>query len=401
MIPKQTHVNYGRSFISVLPASQDRASAIPFSLKMNGHTISNDQAISEHFNKFFRSIGSNLADKLTNLHQIHLPQYLEKHVSSSIYLDVPNLSEIMNAIQALSLNKAIGHDNIPPYYLRIAPSILASYLQIFINFCFTNGVFPETCAIAKIVSIFKKGERENSSNYRLISILTCFSKILEQIIHKRLISFIIKHGIIQHTQYGFQRSVSTNHALVDVVTPSFENIDNNMHTGLIFLDLTTAFDTVNHEVLLHKLDHYGIRCQSNNLLRAFLKRKQYVSINGSNFSLLYNDHGVAQGSTLGPLLILIYINDLPHSVNCIPRLFSDDACLVFLAPTPTQLSSITNKDLDNISQWLNSNKLNVNPSKSDALIIPPKLNKPPPTIDLLLNNSSILISNSAKYCIWA
>ena len=170
-----------------------------------------------------------------------------------------------------------------------------------------------------------------------------------------------------------------------------------MYTGLIFLDLTKVFDTVNHEVLLHKLDHYGIRGQSNNLLRAFLKRKQYVSINSSNSSLLTNDHGVAQGSTLGPLLFLNYINDLPHSVNCIPRLFADDTCLVFSAPTPTQLSAIMNKDLDNISKWLYSNKLTVNPSKSNALIIPPKLNKHPPMIDLSLNNSSILIGNSAKY----
>ena len=96
-------------------------------------------------------------------------------------------------------------------------------------------------------------------------------------------------------------------------------------------------------------------------------------------------------------MFLIYINDLPHSVNCIPRLFADDTCLVFLAPTPTQLSAIINKDLDNIAKWLYSHKLTVNPSKSNALIIPPKLNKPPPTIDLSLNNSSVLISNSAKY----
>ena len=197
-----------------------------------------------------------------------------------------------------------------------------------------------------------------------------------------MISFFDKHGIIQHTQYGFQLNVSTNHALVDVVTQSFENINNTMYTGLIFLDLTKAFDTVNHEILLHKLDHYGIRGQSNNLLHAFLKRKQYVSINGSNSSLLTNDHEVAQGSTQGPLLFLIYINDLPHSVNCIPRLFADDTCLVFSASTPAQLSAIMNKDLDNISKWLYSNKLTgtVNLSKSNALIIPSKLNKPHPRL---------------------
>ena len=101
--------------------------------------------------------------------------------------------------------------------------------------------------------------------------------------------FLTNDTIRPSLQYGFQRNVSTSHALADVVTQSFENVNNNMYTGLIFLDLTKAFDTVNHEILLHKLDHYGIRGQSNNLLRAFLKRKQYVSINGSNSSLLTND----------------------------------------------------------------------------------------------------------------
>ena len=197
-------------------ASQDRASAIPLSLKMNGRTITSDQAISKHFNEYFCSIGANLADKFNQSAPNPLPQYLKQSVSPSIYLDVPNLSEIIKAIRALSLDKAIGHDNIPPYYFRIASSILAPHLQIFIDFCFINGVFPETCTIAKIVPIFKKSERENPFNYRPISILTCFFKILEQIMHKRLISFLDKHGIIQHTQYGFQRNVSTIHALVDV-----------------------------------------------------------------------------------------------------------------------------------------------------------------------------------------
>ena len=246
-------------------------------MKINGLTITNDQAISEHFNEFFCSIGVNLADKFTQSAPNSLSQYLEQCVSPSIYLYVPNLSEIINAMQAFSLNKAIGHDNMPPYYLCIASSILAPYVKIFINFCFTKGVFPETCTIAKIVPIFKKGKRENPSNYRPISILTCFSKILEQIMHKSLISFFGKHGIIQHTKYGFQRNVSTNHALVDVVTQSFKNINNNMYTGLIFHDLTKAFDTVNHEIPLHKLHHYGIRGQSNNLLHAFLKNNTSAS----------------------------------------------------------------------------------------------------------------------------
>ena len=137
---------------SVLPAFQDCASAIPLSLKMNGHTISNDQAISEHF----CSIGANLADKFNQSAPNSLSQYLEQRVSPSIYLDVPNLSEIINAIQALSLNKSIGHDNITLHYLRIVSSILAPYLQILSISVLPKASFLKHAQLLKLYQYSKK-----------------------------------------------------------------------------------------------------------------------------------------------------------------------------------------------------------------------------------------------------
>ena len=208
-------------------------------------------------------------------------------------MDVPELSEIINAINDLNINKATGYDHISPYFLRIGSTILAPYIQVFIDYCFTNGIIPENGTTAKVVPIFKKGKRDNPTNYRPISILTCFAKILERIIYKRLFTFLKKHNVILDSQYGFQSNRSTNHALIDVITNSFDNINDKLYTGLIFLDLTKAFDTVNHEILLLKLDHYGIRGLANDLLRAFLKRKQFVSLNSHESSLLCNDFGVA------------------------------------------------------------------------------------------------------------
>ena len=271
--------------------------------------------------------------------------YLSQRVSPSIYLDTPDFTEVYNAINSLNINKATGYDNTPARFLRITSSVITPYLQTFIDFCFTNGVFPTNCKIAKIVPIFKKGNRKDLSNYRPISILTCYSKIFERIIYNRFISFLNKHKVIQNTQYGFRSEVSTNHALIDVVTNIFDNINSNKYTGLIFLDLTKAFDTVNQNILLSKLAHYGIRGQANNLIRSFLNRKQYVHINEKTFPLLTNSLGVPQGSILGPLLFLLYINDLPSSVNCTPTLFADDTCRALSDKNLTSLSSHINNDL--------------------------------------------------------
>ena len=159
------------------------------------------------------------------------------------------------------MNKAVGYDNLHFFFLRLASTVITPYLRSFMEYSFTYGVFPDNCTMARIVPLFENKKRDEPTNYRPISILSCFSKIFKENIHKRLISFLNKQNVIQKMQYGFQRNVSTNYAITDVLTNSFENINSKLYTGLVFLDLTKAFDTVNHDILFHKLDHYGIRGQ--------------------------------------------------------------------------------------------------------------------------------------------
>ena len=155
----------------------------------------------------------------------------------------------------------------------------------------------------------------------------------------------------------------------------YNNINSNQFTRLVFLDLTKAFDSVNHDIFLLKLQHYGIRCSADQLIQSFLSRKQLVFSKGAKSKLLQNMYGVHQGLILGPLLFLLCVNDMPQAVNCMPILFADDTCLVFSATDLTSLTKIMNKELQSLSVWFDFNKLMVNFSKSNFLIVPPKLNK--------------------------
>ena len=156
----------------------------------------------------------------------------------------------------------------------------------------------------------------------------------------------------------------------DVITSSFENINDNLLIGLIFLDIAKAFDTVCRDILLSKLEHYGICDTAKDLMRSFLKRKQFVFVNGCKFSIVNNNYDITQGSTLGSLLFLIYVNDdLLSSFRCVPRLFADDTCLVYCDKNQQSLSEVINADLQKISEWFKANKLTVNPFKSNTVLL--------------------------------
>ena len=301
-------------------------------------------------------------------------EYLNKKISSSIYLEPPSSNEILNHILSLNDNKAIGHDNIPAYFLKIAKFVIAPYLLIFTNFIFNNGLFPKNCKIAKVAPIYKAGSKDEINNYRPISILTCFSKIIEKMIYNRLLTFFTKHKILYPHQFGFQDKISTFHAMLDLTTTAYNNIDEKLYTGLVFVDFKKAFDTVCHKILLTKLAHYGIRGVAFKLLNSYLSsRQQYVNLKQINSNLKEINYGVPQGSCLGPLLFFIYVNDLPESVKCTPRLFADDTCLIFKACDISSLQRLINSELKKLDTWCCSNKLTVNPSKSNIILISPKL----------------------------
>ena len=185
------------------------------------------------------------------------------------------------------------------------------------------GVYPELLKIVKVIPIHKGGSTQYVDNYRPISFLSIFDKIIEKLLHKRIYNFLEEHNILYHNQFGFRKNNSTINALIQITEMIKESIDKGKYGCGIFIDRRKAFDTVNHAILLSKLEHYGVR---DSVLDWYLTdRKQYVSFNEQSSELLINNCGVPQGSVLGPLFFFIYINDLPN-INKILNfyLFADD-----------------------------------------------------------------------------
>ena len=229
--------------------------------------------------------------------------------------------------------------------------------------------------------------------------MTCFCEITDKLIYARFIKFFRKHDVIYPKQYGFQKKVSTTHAMLDVVTTIYDNIYEKLFSGLLLIDLRKAFDTVCSQTLLIKMEQHRIREVAYNLVNSYLyDRKQFVALNQTCSKTHKIQYGVPQGSFLGPLFFLVYINDLKTAVNCNPRLFADGSCLIVTAPSISLFQKKINNDLSRFREWCCVNKLTTNPFKTNALLYSPTLKL---TDDLQINiqfaDTPITITHSAKY----
>ena len=224
-----------------------------------------------------------------------------------------------------------------------------------------------------------KGSKNAFDNYRPISLLPVFSKIIEKLIYNKVFEFLVRYQILFETQYGFRKGRNTTHATLDFIKTIEEAIESNQFAIGVFCDLSKAFDTLNHEILLNKLNHYGIRGKANMWFRSYLtERKQYVELNNKKSSTLSLPTGVPQGSILGPLLFLIYINDLPSAANLKCVSFADDSNFIIQGSDLTNLTTSLTKELEHVSDYFKANQLKLNAKKTKMVIFRRK--KLPPTI---------------------
>ena len=315
-----------------------------------------------NFNKFFATIGQ--TEKIHDASSIsHIrPQ------PQSMFAAPTNNAEVSNTIDRLNQKSAVGVDEVSPLVLKVAKSTIVPYLTFLINRSLLDGTFPQCFKIARVTPIHKGGDVNVFGNYRPISILSILSKILERIMHTRLTSFITKFNILYSSQYGFRPGHSTADALLEVTEAIRTSLNNKKQPLSIMLDFRKAFDTVNHKMLLMKLERYGIRGNILSFIRSYLSnRTQVLSLHNANSQPHVVGSGVPQGSILGPLLFLLYINDLPSVCTVVkPTIFADDTCL---NGGHSNEQSTIQLDLREVDTWLSTNCMSANPKNAKQFIL--------------------------------
>ncbi|XP_065671806.1 uncharacterized protein LOC136089681 [Hydra vulgaris] len=303
---------------------------LPLNLKFNNKQIVNKSLVAETLNQFFVNIGPTLSSNIATT-QSHFSSYLTStnlNVMSNYKLTE---KELLDAVSLLKPNKSLGFDDISSnVIIKSIKQITIPLLHIF-NLSLKQGVFPDNLKIAKVIPVLKSGDPSDVTNYRPISILSCFSKILERVMYNRLYSFLNVNNILFHKQFGFKSSHSTDHAITHLVHDIFKGFDEDKYTLGVFIDLSKAFDTVNHQILLSKLKSYGIINTNLSWFDSYLtNRKQFISYDSGKTEYKSITCGVPQGSILGPLLFLVYINDLYKFSNILNLiLFADDTNLFY------------------------------------------------------------------------
>ena len=363
----------------------------------NGQLTSDAKTIANTLNEYFVNIGTNLANQLPTAPMTY-EHFLKNPQANSFFLHPTDPGEISKIMNSFSSHKAAGL--IPAKFFKAGAPALCCILSNLINDSFSTGIFPQTLKLARVTPIFKEGSPYVAANYRPISIISVIAKLVEKLVYNRLIKYIEKNSIINNSQFGFRSGHSTTHAITSIHERILENINNNQHTVSIYLDLSKAFDCVNHSILIKKLHHYGIRGVALEFFKSYLSNRQQLTIvNGEVSNILSLICGVPQGSTLGPLLFLLYINDLATASNFMVSLFADDTCLLLSNENLNSLENACNEELVNINNWFLANKLTANLSKASKymLTVGKLTTKHPDNFRLMMGNTLLEKVNKVKY----
>ena len=333
-------------------------------LVVNKQTINDSTAIANAINKHFCEIGPKLAAKIEKDNNFR--DYLGDSSEHSFFLKAVDESDVLEELLKLNHRKSAGPDELSPKLVKMCSYSLNKPLAFIFNKSIASGKYPKVFKVAKIIPLYKADKHCDPSNYRPISLLNCFDKVFEKLINRQLKDYLKRFDLLYEYQYAFREGYSTDLALMFFNDYVKKEIDIGNFILTLFVDLKKAFDTVNHQILLQKLEHYGIRGHCNSFFESYLSdRKQYVHCNNVNSAVLDMVCGVPQGSVLGPTLFLIYVNDM---INCIKysklQLFADDTITSLSGKNLHVLFDLLKKELRLMMKWFTANKLSLNFDKT-------------------------------------
>ena len=338
-------------------------------MHLNGNQFNDDFDISNAFSHDFSQIICELINSVQPTN-IRFQSFLGPSLSNSFYVKPTTPNEVKTIINSLK-SKGAPISEIPAKIYKLITDEISPCLSNLINFSFRAGKFPDCLKVARIVPIFKDGDPTNISNYRPISTLPFISKIYEKIMFKRLCKFFSRYDILNSSQYGFREKMSTEDALIDFCCYIYDSIELNKYCICTYVDFKKAFDTVSHDVLLAKLEHFGVRGEALQWFQTYLdQRKVFVDFNGAFSTHKIIKVGVPQGSVLGPFLFLLYINDIVNTSKILKYiLHADNTAILYSNSDFNELLNTFNQEVEIFETWIRANKIILNYDKTKFIII--------------------------------
>ena len=318
------------------------------------------------------------------------------YASDHFYLHVSE-NFVNTELSKINPNKSYGIDGIQARFIKDSASEIKLPITYIINLSIDSNTVPTDFKYAKVTPLYKKGNKSQVENYRPISILSVVSKVLEKAIYFQFEKYLKENNILYSYQSGFRKKHSTDTCLIDLMDFLHTNISEGKYVGMVLLDLQKAFDTVDHDILCNKLKHMGVACVG--WFESYLKnRLQVVTLDGVN-SLPGNVQcGVPQGSILGPLLFLCYVNDMPISIKCKLLLYADDSALLVSWLTPESISQKLSQELKSCHDWLVDNKLSLHIGKTESILFSTKKkNNQSDNFQVFCNGTPVKRVNFVKY----